>query len=295
MANLPQLTPEQITAAFPALSEVGFVGQGGQKIVFRVRIEGQSYALKFALLPQEIDSENEEFVEVKARAKREVEIMRECTSPYMVKLGPIGLEFCEIAGQSLLYFSEEFIDGEILSSIRASGTRLNAPQIVTLGIQIVSAVQELWNLGKIHRDVKRSDIMQRNTGDYVLLDAGLAFDVVGESLSAGFLVGTPPYFSPEQSDYQNRRVLDFRSDIFSLGVTLYEMSTGRHPFWVQGDNSITLFRKISGASPPAPSSLNPEIPPELDRIILRMMGKSPHLRYRKCEHLITALVEVQRG
>jgi serine/threonine protein kinase len=198
MVGLPQLTAEQIAETFPNLRDVDLVGTGGQKVVFRVNIGGHPYALKFVLLPEEIDSEEGQFPDVAARAKREVEIMRDCISPYIVKLGPIGLEFCDIAGQKLLYFSEEFIDGHNLKDILTAGARLQPADVVTLGTQITSAIQELWSLGKIHRDIKPGNIMKRLGGDYVLLDAGLAFDVVGESLSAGFLVGTPPYFSPEQ-------------------------------------------------------------------------------------------------
>jgi serine/threonine protein kinase len=295
MSGLPQLTAEQIATAFPNLRNIELVGKGGQKVVFRVGIDGRSYALKFALLTEEIESDEGQFLDVAARAKREVEIMRDCNSPHIVKLGPIGLDFCDIAGQKLLYFSEEFVEGQNVKDILATGARLNPAEIVSLGTHVTSAIQELWSLGKIHRDIKPGNIIKRRGGDYVLLDAGLAFDVVGESLSAGFLVGTPPYFSPEQLYYNNRRVLDFRSDLFSLGVTLYEMSTGVHPFWTRGETSQRLFQNIQAVSPPPPSSLNAAIPLELDRIILRLLGKSPHLRYRKCEQLIKALQEIRRS
>jgi len=125
-----------------------------------------------------------------------------------------------------------------------------------------------------------------------LLDAGLAFDIVGESLSIG-PVGTPPYFSPEQFDFSNRRtVMDFRSDLFSLGVTMYEMATGQHPFWTRGENSRSLFNKITMLNPKPPNEIIPDFPEELGDIIMRMLGKSPHLRYRRCQQLIDALNEI---
>jgi serine/threonine protein kinase len=152
------------------------------------------------------------------------------------------------------------------------------------------AIEELWSLGKIHRDIKPSNIMRRSeSGDFVLLDTGLAFDVAGESISAGFPVGTAPYFSPEQFDYTNRRVMDFRSDLFSLGVTLYEVAAGQHPFLSATKSIAHLYTKILKFNPPAPSSINTAIPPALDRIILRMMGKSPHLRYRRMAQVHDAL------
>jgi serine/threonine-protein kinase len=115
---------------------------------------------------------------------------------------------------------------------------------------------------------------------------------VGESLSIG-PVGTPPYFSPEQFDFSNRRtVMDFRSDLFSLGVTMYEMATGQHPFWTRGETSRSLFNKITTLNPKPPNEIVPDFPEELSDIIMRMLGKSPHLRYRRCQQLIDALREI---
>ena len=171
---------------------------------------------------------------------------------------------------------------------------LSTAEVVRLGQQMCSAISELWSLGKIHRDIKPGNIMRRNhDGSYILLDAGLAFDVAGESISAGFMVGTMAYFSPEQFDYTSRRTMDFRSDIFSLGVTLYQLATGQHPFFSPHTSTPHLFTRITKYNPPEPSSLVASIPESLDRVILRMMGKSPHLRYRKIEQLQSALASVE--
>jgi serine/threonine-protein kinase len=289
MPDIPKLDVADVATALPDLQNIAVVDRGGQKLVFRATYNGQPYAVKFALLPSDVDNEDLEHTEITQRASREVEIMRDCTSPFMVKLGPIGLNFTTVADQQLLYFSEEFIEGSSVKALLRDGP-LSLDRVVRLGTQISNAIKELWALGKIHRDIKPANIMQRTNGAFVLLDAGLAFDVVGDSLSKGFIVGTMPYFSPEQFDYDNRRrVLDFRSDIFSLGVTLYEAITGQHPFWTRGDNSASVFRKITAITPPPPSAIRPEVPKELDRLILRMMAKSPHLRYRKCDDLISAL------
>ena len=294
MPDLPNLTPEQVAAILPVATNVEHVGSGGQKIVFRATLEGETYALKFALVPADIDSEEVPFAEVTVRASREVETMRDCASPHMVKLGPIGLTFREIEGQNLLYFSEEFIVGRDLKQILRDDGPFSPSEIIKLGLHITNSIKELWDLGKIHRDIKPGNIMRRNdTGDYVLLDAGFAFDVVGESISAGLPVGTPTYFSPEQFDYRSRRtVLDFRSDIFALGVTMYELATGQHPFWSVGESSQTLYTKVKAHDPPSPSSIAQGIPEDLGDIILRMLGKSPHLRYRKCDNLTSALQDI---
>lgn len=294
MPELPSLTPEQVAELVPTAADVVFLSGGGQKLVFRGLIEGCACALKFALLPAGI-SEDDPITEVEARAAREVETMRDCDSAHMVKLGPIGLTIREFQDQRLLLFSEEFIDGQDLKSLLGSDGPLPASEIVRLGRHMAHAIQSLWDLGKIHRDIKPQNIMRRTgSGDYVLLDAGYAFDVVGESLSKGFFVGTVPYFPPERFDYSSRRsVMDFRSDLFSLGVTMYELATGVHPFWKPGDTSQQVFARISGERPTPPSSVKSGIPADLDHIILRLLGKASHLRFRKIEQLVSALQAVE--
>lgn len=291
---LPKITENDIKALIPEISTAVEIGHGGQKIVFHAMYNGQPIALKFALLSDTFKPENEDIEVAILRAQRETQILRECTSPHMVKLGPIGLETTCIAGQNILYYSEEFIDGQALTDVLQSENSLQTKEVVRLGLQMCSAIADLWSLGKIHRDIKPANIMRRANGTgYVLLDAGLAFDVVGESISAGFLVGTMKYFSPEQFDYTSRRAMDFRSDIFSLGVTLYEAATGQHPFFSLTTSTTHLFSKIMKQTPDPPSSLNPAIPATLDKVILRMMGKSPHLRYRRIEQLREALAQIQ--
>jgi serine/threonine-protein kinase len=132
---------------------------------------------------------------------------------------------------------------------------------------------------------------RKSNGEFVLLDAGLVFDLAAETVSVG-PVGTCPYFSPEQFDFNNRRtVMDFRSDLFSLGVTMYELLTGSHPFWEKGDSYATLYNKIA-TIPAQPPSERRTVPDALNEIILRLLGKSPHLRYRRCQLLLDALEEI---
>ncbi len=291
---LPVITEEDIKQLLPAVESAHQIGRGGQKVVFHIVYEGATLALKFALLPATFEADNADIDETILRAQRETQIMQECNSPNMVKLGLIPLGTAVINGQNVLYFSEELIEGQALNDLLAFSGPLPAPEVVRLGREMCSAVGELWSLGKIHRDIKPGNIMRRKgDGSYVLLDAGLAFDVAGESISAGFMVGTMAYFSPEQFDYTSRRTMDFRSDLFSLGVTLYQAATGQHPFFTPNTSTPHLFTRITKYVPPPPSSIVASIPESLDRVILRMMGKSPHLRYRRIEQLEAALASVE--
>lgn len=291
MPDLPSLTPEQVAALVPNASNIKEIGRGGQKLVFQGTINGQIYALKFAKLSSVglNDVDDPMTNDTAIRARREVETMRDCDSPYMVKLGPIELSFTTVNAQQILYYCEEFIEGRDLRKIQEDG-RMSVGEVARVGRNIGSAICSLWSLKKVHRDIKPANIMRRSAnGDYILLDAGLAFDVDGESISQT-PVGTPAYFSPEQWDFGSRRtVLDFRSDMFSLGVTMYFLATGIHPFWSQGDGITSIFAKITQLVPTPPSQLVSAFPEQLEDVILRLLGKSPHLRYRKCDQLISAL------
>ncbi len=232
----PNLTPADVTALIPQAGDVVHIGDGGQKRVFRAVIDGTVLAVKF-MCPsvqqwgmQDSIGDPSILDDVTARATREVETMRRCRSPHLVKQGPIGLTTVDLRGERLLYFTEEFVDGTTLSGQLANGGMLDVSSLKRLGIHITLALQELWGMKCIHRDVKPGNIMMRVDGAFVLLDMGLVFDLDDRSFSLG-PVGTTAYFSPEQLDFQNRRsVLDFRSDTFSLGIVLYQMATRQHPF-----------------------------------------------------------------
>lgn len=287
---LPTISEADIGRLIPGSSEITRVGAGGQKLVYRICLAHDVFALKLESLPDDFDPGAADADDTILRARRETAIMRECISPYIVKPGPIDLGTTVLSGQNILYFSEEFIDGQNLADVLNQEGPLQVDSLIRLAHQMSLAIEELWSLGKIHRDIKPGNIMRRSgSGDFVLLDTGLAFDVAGESISAGFPVGTMAYFSPEQFDYTSRRVMDFRSDMFSLGVTLYEVATGQHPFLSATKSMAHLYTKICKFSPPKPSSINPAITPALDRIILRMMGKYPHLRYRRMAQVHDAL------
>ena len=147
---LPVITEEDIKQLLPAVESASQIGRGGQKIVFRIIYEGSALALKFALLPATFEADNADIDETILRAQRETQIMQECDSPNMVKLGPISLETAMIDGQNVLYLSEELIEGQALNDLLAFSGPLPAAEVVRLGREMCSAVGELWSLGKIH-------------------------------------------------------------------------------------------------------------------------------------------------
>jgi len=241
------------------------------------------------------DLDERDFIDsVMARAEREVETMQQCNSPHLVKMGPVGLRTCSIDNSTILYYSEEYIDGRDLKQYFQSNGVFSVDDLILLGIHVSDAISELWRFAKIHRDIKPGNIVRKSdNGGFVLLDMGLVFDLQDQSLSMG-PVGTPLYVSPEQLDFSSRRsIMDFRSDLFSLGIVLYEMGTGQHPFTANGAlSNWQVMGNIKTLIPASPDSLRDDIPAKLSDVIMRLLAKRPALRYRSIEQFQKALNEV---
>ncbi|MFS0784916.1 serine/threonine-protein kinase [Shouchella sp. 1P09AA] len=298
----PELTVDDIYEILGTnksiISELEYEDRGGQKTVYTCKIDDEKYALKFCDVteveskesfyePEQLESDQSDN-EVLSRAKREIDIMQRVDSPTLVKIGPIGLNLAEVRDRKILYFSEEYINGADLHKVLTQG-RMSFNQIIDLAIDITIAIQKLWDIKMVHRDIKPKNIMRKDDGSYVLLDTGIAFDVQGETLTAAFhLVGSQIYMSPEQlSGY--RRELDFRSDLFLLGIVLYEALTGRHPFFERGLNTYQIVANISSSKLVIPSEIITDTPQKLERVILRLLAKEPHLRYKTCDQLLKQL------
>lgn len=299
---LPVLDAADIAAAFPGLTDIDAPLSGGQKVVFPCSMAGRRVALKVMLADPSATATAPAHPnvpapdEVTARARREVAILGKCNSAHLVKLGPMPLSAVTIKGQSVICFAEEWIDGQSLKSIIQIAP-LSVTDLRRLAVHMTLAIKELWSLSLVHRDIKPGNIMMRqDTQDYVLLDMGFALDLMDESITAyGFVPGTQIYLSPEQADFAKKRFLDFRSDLFSLGIVLYEAATGRHPFWSPGMASLTGVLRMLKDRPARPSSIRSDLTADMDNVIMRLLAKQPHLRYRSCDQLLGALGESPPG
>lgn len=293
----PDLTTEQVQSILPEATNIRLHDEGGQKVVFTAIISEQKYALKFLSpnLPESLETDADFLDDVTARAQREVETMQQCATPHLVTMGPVGLQTARVNGNQVIYFSEEFIEGTNLKQYHLESGNFPVQELHQLAMHISEAISALWQFAKVHRDIKPRNIMRRaSNGEYVLLDMGLVFDLQDESLSIS-PVGTPPYFSPEQMDFNNRRtIMNFRSDLFSLGIVLYEMATGQHPFITTTTHTTwDVLGNIANMTPKPPIIHRPDLPQKLNDIILRLIAKRPALRYRSIDLFQRALRELE--
>ena len=198
------------------------------------------------------------------------------------------------------FIAMEFIEGGSLDSVLKK-RRLEIPQIVDLAAQVADALDAAHACRIVHRDIKPANISLNERGHVKVLDFGLAKRLAIESLDAlrttetvqqtqaGTILGTPRYMSPEQALGKS---LDERSDLFSLGVVLYELTTGQLPFG--GSNFAEILNNIVHAHPTAIARLNYDVPPELERITLKCLQKSPERRYQSARELMIDLQSLAR-
>ncbi len=189
------------------------------------------------------------------------------------------------------YLTMEFVPGEDLrSSIRRFG-QLPIGKSISIAKQICEGLAEAHRLGVVHRDLKSNNIMIDKEGNVRIMDFGIARSLEAKGITgAGVMIGTPEYMSPEQVEGKE---VDQRSDIYSLGILLYEMVTGGVPF--EGDTPFTIGVKQKSERPQNPKELNTQISDDLNRLILRCLEKEKVKRYQSAGEVRSDLTNIERG
>jgi len=192
--------------------------------------------------------------------------------------------FDAVADEALHYIVMEYVDGGTLERFCKGATLLAPEHIVELIFKCTRALEYAQRLGIIHRDIKPANILAPNEHDVKLSDFGTALVASNTGTQLGS-VGSPAYMSPEQV---RELPVDFRTDLYSIGVVMYHLLTGRLPF--QASNNFSLLYQIANADPQPPSDLRPGLPPSVDAIVLRAMAKDREHRFKSWEEFSMQLV-----
>jgi len=189
------------------------------------------------------------------------------------------------------FITMEYVPGEDLKSFIRRAAPLSTARTVSIAKQVCEGLAEAHQLGVIHRDLKPQNIMIDKEGSARIMDFGIARSLKGKGITgAGVMIGTPEYMSPEQVEGKD---VDPRSDIYSLGVILYEMVTGQVPF--EGDTPFTIGVKHKSEMPKDPKELNTQTPEDLSRVILKCLEKDKEKRYQSAGELCSELEKIEKG
>lgn len=258
----------ELEGRYQVLAELG---RGGMGIVYQAYDKQLKEQVAIKLLSPLLSTDHEAL----ERLTREVSLARRVTHPNVIRIHDIA------AVNGLHYISMEYFGGTNLKEhLKRTGplSLLNAYQVFS---QMCNGLEAAHSQGVVHRDLKSQNVMVGPTGQIKIIDFGLARSVHLEGMTAtGLIMGTPEYMAPEQV---SGKPVDERADIYALGVILFEMLTGRVPF--TGDSPIAVGFQQLKDPPPSPRSLNPQIPEEVERIILKALEKEPIRRYRTVDEL----------
>ena len=271
-----------LAEAIAGVSDVEFAAAGGFKAMFRAQVAGELQALKVVYLPRDDETEEGAREQLLARLLREIKVLGECQSPGLVKLGVVPSQCVTIAGLEYLLYSEEFLPGGDLTACIGGRDRPELRELVSLALTLVGVIRDLWEAGYVHRDIKPGNVVRTGEPDrpFVVLDLGIAFKMYGTQLTAeGRTLGTRLYMPPELFAPNYKQVIDFRSDLYSAGVTLYEYATGHHPLVRQPEDDFTTVYRILKQRPEPLELLRPDVPAAFCRNVDRCMRKQPALRF----------------
>jgi serine/threonine protein kinase/Flp pilus assembly protein TadD len=257
------------------------LGHGGMGRVYKVHDTEIKEKVALKLLRPEITLDKEAV----ERFSNELKLARKISHRNVCRMFDLG------RAEGTTFITMEFVPGEDLKSFLHRAKQLSIGTAVSIAKQVCEGLAEAHRLGVVHRDLKPGNIMIDKDGDAKIMDFGIARSLSGRGITgAGVLIGTPEYMSPEQVEGKD---IDQRSDLYSLGVILYEMVTGRLPF--AGDTPLSVAHKHKYEAPEDPKKLNAQVSDDLAGVILKCLAKDREKRYQSAAELGTELGREEQG
>ncbi|MFH1422370.1 MAG: protein kinase [Planctomycetota bacterium] len=258
------------------------IGKGGMGQVYLARQESLDRKVAIKVLPKELASD-ETF---RLRFEREAKIAANLVHPNVIQIYSYGIE------KGIPYFAMEFVDGEDIAQKLKKGEKFTVRQTISLVKDVAKALDAAHKRSMVHRDIKPSNIMIASDGSVKVMDFGLAkATTVNTAITQrGIIMGTPPYMSPEQGKGET---LDVRSDMYSLGVVLYELLSGQVPFRAETPTAV-IYQHIY-EKPMSVRQINPEVSPQLESIVMKLLEKNVKDRLQTPSELIEALTAFETG
>lgn len=257
------------------------LGRGGMGNVYRVEDKKIHEEVALKLLKPEIASDRKTI----ERFRNELKTARRISHRNVCRMYDLGEE------KGAYFITMEYVPGEDLRSFIKRSGQLTVEKAVHIAKQVCEGLGEAHRLGIVHRDLKPSNIMIDRDGNARIMDFGIARAIKTKGITGvGKMIGTPEYMSPEQAEAGE---VDQRSDVYSMGVILYIMLTGRVPF--EGDTPLSVAMKHRIEKPRNPKELNVQIPEALSRVILKCMEKDKEKRFQNTDELLSELTEIEKN
>lgn len=290
----PKLSIDQVAVLCPEFSNLHEIGAGGFKTVYRAICNGSDEVIKVISIPRADDPDLEKFrEECLGRVRREVEILRQCQSPFLVKLASLPLEAHEVNEDLYAIYSEELLDGPDLWKLIRTKAPLPSEEEAKLLINcLLRAIQEIWSLRYIHRDIKPANVIKLDDPKrpFVLIDLGIAFGLLETGLTYNAAFRDPPatfrYLAPEMANPAFRTNIDYRSDLYTAALTVFEFASGRHPIAKDSDDLVRTVTRALHDAPLPLQKLRPEYSQEFCGLIDQLLKKKPSLRPANLDRLI---------